>query len=197
MTYLGIYCVVGILIVLLQKWLTHRHPLFCDKVDQMVALASKLNESAQFPDGVPFYISAVRIIADGLAKIIAVIGWPIIAVNLLRRLKGHLDEEELEEVADEETAMDHGECTREITLDEIERIEQVCDSEYGAPSLAFGFLNNRWLEFKSQIEEGDVIWVYRYTPYPDQPFNAWSHGAEGYLIKRNGEVVAKILSNAG
>lgn len=193
MIYFLLYCIVGILLMILQQWISRQPPTLLDMVAQMEAYATRVIEKDQYPDGVPVLVSSARIIGESLAKIIGVLCWPVIAFNLLIRLK----ESRFPPDKGTEEETDHGTCICMVTLEEIERIEQIQNDGSEVPLPAFGFLNDRWLEFKAQVKEGDEIWAYRYTPYPGQPYDAWRHGAEGYLIKRNGKVVAKILSNAG
>jgi hypothetical protein len=189
-TYAIGYLVLGLAVVFLQRWVARANPSLQDKVSEMEAVARRHIESAQYPDGVPLSVSSPRIIGDALGFIIGVVAWPVVAFRLLQRLKGeNSDDSDVPTDAEE-----MGEFLREVTLEEVERIELV--SSTGAPNLPFGYLNSLWLNFKVQVKPGDTLWQYRYVPYEGQPLDAWRREAEGYAIMRNGVVIAKIFSNA-
>lgn len=191
MTYAIGYLVAGLAVVFLQRWVARANPSLQDKVSEMRIVARRHIESVQYPDGVPLSVSSPRIIGEALGFIIGVFAWPVVAFGLIQRLNGENDNDS-EDPADVE---EKGEFLREVTPDEVERIELV--SATGAPNLPFGYLNSVWLNFKEQLKPGDTLWQYRYVPFEGQPLDAWRHEAEGYAIKRNGVVVAKIFSNAG
>lgn len=187
------YLLVGIAVVFVSRWVSRVNPSFQDKLNAMRESARRHVEAELYPDGAPLYWALLRILGESVAFIISMLGWPLVAFGLIQRLKGkHIDD--ARGTADAQ-AEDKGELLREVTVEEVERIELVTAG--GAPNLPFGWLNPVWLTFKEQLKPGDTLWQYRYVPYEGQPLDAWSHEAEGYAIKRNGVVVAKIFSNAG
>lgn len=191
MTYVVGYLAVGLAVVLLQRWVARTSPTLQDNVSEMVDLARRQVESAQYPDGVPLSVSMPRVIGESLGFIIGVFCWPVVMFRFIQRLR----DESNQSVEVDTDVEEKGEFLREITPEEIERIELV--SAAGVPNLPFGYLNSIWLSFKQQLKPGDTVWQYRYVPYEGQPLDAWRQEAEGYAIKRNGIVVAKIFSNAG
>ena len=191
MTYVVGYLIVGLGVVFLHRWVTRLYPSLHDKVSEMETVGKRHVETVLYPDGVPLSVLMPRVIGVALAFILGIIVWPVVAFRVIQRLTGEGNNGANSNPDVEEK----GEFRQEITAEEVERIELV--SAVGAPNLPFGYLNSLWLNFKGQLKPGDTLWQYHYVPYEDQPLDAWCHEAEGYAIKRNGAIVAKIFSNAG
>lgn len=66
-------------------------------------------------------------------------------------------------------------------------IKQVRRSEVDAE---LGMLNQRWVDFRQEIQEGDEIWQFC------SPDKFWEKkcGRAGYSIVRNGEIVRSLVS---
>ncbi len=87
-TYIGIYCLVGLLVLALRAWLAHRRPTFWDTAEKMDKCAERGVDEYMYPDGVPFRLLAARRIATGLAMIVGILGWPAVVVALISRQLG-------------------------------------------------------------------------------------------------------------
>lgn len=85
MTYFMVYGAVGILMVAFQKWLFNKYPTREEEMCRIAEGCVKLAESMQHPEGMPFSDRSARFIGESIALIIAIVGWPVIAFNLLRR----------------------------------------------------------------------------------------------------------------
>lgn len=84
-TYIGIYCLVGLLVLALRAWLAHRRPTFWDTAEIMDKYAERGVDEYMYPDGVPFHLLAARRIGTGLAMIVGILGWPAVVVTLISR----------------------------------------------------------------------------------------------------------------
>lgn len=84
MIYFIAYGTIGILIVAIQKWIFNRHPTAEESLIQIV-------ESMQHLNGMSFSDRLARFIAESIALVIAIVVWPVIAFNLLRRFKKSTD----------------------------------------------------------------------------------------------------------
>jgi hypothetical protein len=79
---------------------------------------------------------------------------------------------------------------KKLTIEEAEQNHVVSDKRLGAEPVPFGFMNDQWLDFRGQIQEGDVLWEFR------NPIEFWEGlcGREGICIVREGEVIACIVT---
>ena len=78
------------------------------------------------------------------------------------------------------------------------KIEEAFDLEhqefYGKPRQTFGrksyFMEYKWNPFIAKMLKGDELWFYRL------PAEFWQHlqGHQGYVLIRNGKIVAKVMT---
>lgn len=56
--------------------------------------------------------------------------------------------------------------------------------------IPFGFANADWIEFKSLMQSGDELWFY------SSPQESWDElmGTEGYVIIREGKIIAEMVT---
>lgn len=86
-----------------------------------------------------------------------------------------------------------GNLASQCFVDDVELAELVADPLGAVPAVPFGHLNSAWEGFKSQMQPGDEIWSFQ---LPDAE-RTWSRRiARGYAIKRGGEIVAEVASEA-
>lgn len=78
----------------------------------------------------------------------------------------------------------------ELTLDEVEKRERVYDPLGMVPDLPFGFLNDRWVLFMSEIESTDEIWSFSARWSGD-----WRDDLrQGYALIRDGAIVKSFTT---
>jgi hypothetical protein len=79
---------------------------------------------------------------------------------------------------------------KRITIEECEIKHSVKIEELGPSPIPFGYINQRWLEFKSQIQDGDELWEF------SSPLATWKHlcGRAGICIVRNGEIIDSLVT---
>lgn len=87
MIYFMVYGAVGILMVAFQKWLFNKHPTREEELCRIADDCVKRAESMRHPDGMPFSDRSAHIIGESIALVIAIVSWPVIALNLFRRAK--------------------------------------------------------------------------------------------------------------
>lgn len=87
MIYLMVYGGIGILMVAFQKWLFNKHPTQEEELCRIAGDCVKRAESSRHPDGMPFSDRSAHIIGESIALVIGIVCWPVIALNLLRRVK--------------------------------------------------------------------------------------------------------------
>jgi len=85
----------------------------------------------------------------------------------------------------------------QLSPEEIEAREIVADPLGAVPDLPFGHLHSAWVSFKNQVQESDELWSFRSPACEDSNSTRWQHGAEGYALRRNGEIVKEFISAAG
>ena len=80
--------------------------------------------------------------------------------------------------------------TMKTSNEEAEQANLVEDERLGPQPVPFGFQNQRWLEFKGQIQEGDELWEFSSPP------ETWKNlrGRAGLSIVRNGEIVDSLVT---
>jgi hypothetical protein len=75
-----------------------------------------------------------------------------------------------------------------VEKDSIEEIEKrnLYPDDGRVPHVPFGFMNEKWLNFKRQAQGGDEIYFYITSR------ESWQNlaGRAGFILVRNGEVVA-------
>lgn len=78
---------------------------------------------------------------------------------------------------------------KEYTISELEAMHMYPD-DGRVPHVPFGFGNDRWQKFKSQVRDGDKIFALESSP------ESWKHlaGRAGYVLVRDGNIVAKIIT---
>ena len=79
---------------------------------------------------------------------------------------------------------------RKLTIEEAEKESLITDSRLGANPVVFGFINKRWVEFKSNLEPGDELFKF----YSPPPAKIGIHGLGGYEIIKNGKVIARLVT---
>lgn len=82
--------------------------------------------------------------------------------------------------------------SRKATVEEIEQeslahmiAENARTGTKRIPEVPFGFINVKWEQFKSRIQDGDEIW---YADHQWGPLDGWG----GWLLVRNEAIVAKL-----
>jgi hypothetical protein len=76
-----------------------------------------------------------------------------------------------------------------ITIEEAEKKNMVLDPRLGDKPISFGYLHEEWIKFKSQLKPGDELFEFFDPPPPGFP-----HGYGGYEIRRNGKVIATLIT---
>ncbi|MDQ7780518.1 MAG: hypothetical protein RDV41_12555 [Planctomycetota bacterium] len=74
------------------------------------------------------------------------------------------------------------------TVEECEKNYLVKDERLGPNPVPFGFQNQKWLELKQRMQEGDELWEYCSPPETWKAFC----GRAGVCVVRNGEVIDSI-----
>ena len=87
MIYFIAYGTIGILMVCFHKWLFNKHPTREEELCLIADDCVKRAESSRHPDGMPFSDRSAHIIGESIVLVIAIVCWPVIALNLLRRAK--------------------------------------------------------------------------------------------------------------
>ena len=81
--------------------------------------------------------------------------------------------------------------TGPISIEEIEKksLEEISECQ-SCPQVPFGYDNDRWLDFKSHYELGDVILYFSTSN------NSWEglYGREGYALVRAEAVIDMIIT---
>jgi len=193
MIYLLAYLLIGVALVVAQHLLARYRPTRVEHIMRVLENARRRRDAFEYPNGLPFSLWSADVVGKLLANGVAVITWPRVAVALVNRFRPPPPP-----WRPEPPDFTKGETYHEVlTVEEIEARERVDDESNGMIGVPFGYLNPVWLAFKAKLKEGDEICVYRYTPFPGQPWYAWwSHGAEGYALRRGGEVIEKIIAHA-
>jgi hypothetical protein len=70
------------------------------------------------------------------------------------------------------------------TVAEAEANNMVIDKRLGRQGVPFGFMNDRWNDFKALMIEGDELWYFNSDEYSWKLF----HGRTGYAIVRDATV---------
>lgn len=80
--------------------------------------------------------------------------------------------------------------THKTTIEEAERKHMVRDKKLGPEPVPFGFIHDRWVEFKSRFRAGDELWEF------SSPGKSWSRlaGRAGYCIVRKGRIIESIIT---
>jgi hypothetical protein len=105
----------------------------------------------------------------------------------------------------DKTKTHHGHSVKDwlikpVTIGEAEEEHKIPEewvAKYGCPTdsnncpLPFGYMNGKWVEMKSHMQEGDVLWTF------DSPLKYWQAlaGAEGIALVRNGEVIEILMTS--
>ena len=78
---------------------------------------------------------------------------------------------------------------KEYTIEELEAAHLSTD-DGRVPHVPFGFLNDAWNQFKSQILPGDKIFDFTTSP------ESWKKlaGRQGYVLVRDGVVIATFVT---
>ena len=78
---------------------------------------------------------------------------------------------------------------KEFTVAEVEALE-MCPDDGRVPHVPFGFMNDRWEEFKAQVQEGDKIVAF------SSDAESWVQmcGREGYHLVRDKGIVTEIIT---
>lgn len=70
-----------------------------------------------------------------------------------------------------------------VSIEDLER-------EHTRNGVVFGGVNQRWLSLKEQMQPGDELWFFN----SDQQSWASLAGRAGFVIMRNGEAVASMVT---
>lgn len=197
MQYFAAYCFIGMLATAVRYWLLKCHPTPNESLLQKVAQMNAGTRAGSYADGkVPALPRLVALIAEVVATGAGILAWPVVLYGLIQRHRYlHRDREWVQKEANELAANERR--IKQMSVTEIEAREMPVAGDSSAPALPFVFLNPAWLRFKVQIRDGDEIWLYEFHPYAGQALEAWKHGAEGYLLLRQGKEIARQISNAG
>lgn len=80
--------------------------------------------------------------------------------------------------------------TKKVSLEqaEIDYMEQ--DDRISSEPVPFGFFNHQWNELKSELQEGDELWLF------SSPKTSWMNmcGRAGICIVRDGKVVSSMVT---
>ena len=84
--------------------------------------------------------------------------------------------------------------TRELySLEKVENENMVTDPSFGDKPVVFGFLNYRWIDIKSKLENEDKIYKYtRVTKISDSNNGCME---EGFEIMRNNEIIFELRTS--
>jgi hypothetical protein len=74
------------------------------------------------------------------------------------------------------------------TIEEVEN-ENMHPDDGRVPHVPFGFVSQKWIEFKSQMQAGDKIYYYSSSP------ESWKNlaGREGYALFRGEQLIDEFL----
>lgn len=198
--YFSIYGVVGVIVTGFRHWLLTRRQTPTESLLKEVDAINNGTHPWMHEDGrVPLYLRVCVFSLEVFFGALSIIVWPFVLYRLVVRQRNLMREKKLElDLINEELAAirAHEKHVKRMSIAEIEARETFAECA-DVPALPFGFLNPGWLRFKSQIQTGDEIWLFEFTPFANQPFAAWRQGAEGYVLLRDGTEVARYLSNAG
>lgn len=79
---------------------------------------------------------------------------------------------------------------RQLTIEEAETRNMVCDSRLGNEEVPFGFMNKEWKTLITRMIEGDELWEF------NSPEDTWENlcGRAGIALVRNGEVIDTLIT---
>ena len=86
MDYFVAYCVVGIIVTVLGRWIVKNHSTDAG-ILRAIADDATNTVYAEEPIGRRFSSWSSKVMGTGIALAIGIIFWPILAVQLIRRLK--------------------------------------------------------------------------------------------------------------
>ncbi len=74
-------------------------------------------------------------------------------------------------------------------MEQAEKYILSYEPQLGSEPVPFGLQNDKWQEFKAQLQSGDELWLYR------SPDESWMHlwGRAGICIVRKKKVIADFL----
>lgn len=101
--------------------------------------------------------------------------------NRNRNSNPNSNPEDLEEIA---FALNDFELTRQVSIEEVERINLIQDPMEAVPNIPFGHCNARWVVFKDSLQNNETLWEFESTRSELKGVQAmW-----GYAVKRDGRV---------
>jgi hypothetical protein len=79
---------------------------------------------------------------------------------------------------------------KRTTVEEAEGKHLVTDARLGPKPVPFGFMNEKWVQFKGQLQEGDELWEFSSSA------ESWRHlaGRAGICIVRKGRIIDSIVT---
>ena len=80
--------------------------------------------------------------------------------------------------------------TKQITLEQAEIDFLVQDDRISPDPVPFGFNNHHWNQLKSELQDGDELWLF------SSPKKTWQNlcGRAGICIVRDGEVIKSMVT---
>lgn len=177
------YILIGALLMLLARWTAR--PSASESFDSVLY---KLH----YPPGTFLKDRCEEWLIQGLAHLLLIAVWPVLLPwGIYERLNPTrpyvLDDSP-------QFRANASNLTELVTVESVEARERIEDPLHAAPAMAFGHMNRTWEKFKTDIQSGDELW--RFSAPADK-----AHGTclsvRGYAIRRDGEIVAEIVSDGG
>lgn len=90
--------------------------------------------------------------------------WPIALYMKYKTLTGEKEYVVMEE--EHKFKVIHGDLLKQVSIQQVENLENVIDPLGAVPDLPFGHLNSAWVQFIEKVEDGDMLWSFTsiYTP---------------------------------
>lgn len=87
MIYFLAYFSLGIILVVLEPRLSRKYSTPEERLLRISEHCRRQIESRQYPNGLPFSDRSARVVGESIGLVVAIVVWPVIAINLLRRIK--------------------------------------------------------------------------------------------------------------
>lgn len=140
------------------------------------------------------YKILANLVAPALAALFILAVWPVALIMAAKWALDSRNQRRFEAEREERKKrppVEHSELRARMTLAEVEDREMVDDPLGAVPLVPFGHLFPAWQRFKSQLTDGDEIWVFEAEREDD-----WSQTvvSSGYAAVRNGRVIAHFTT---
>jgi hypothetical protein len=157
---------------------------------EWTSLKTEMARSTPFDRGSWKYWFEVNFLGAVAPPILAVVGvaaWPALILGLV-----HDNLAQRAQRKPETFTIKRRDLICQMTIQEIERIEQVVDPMSAVPPVPFGFLNPAWQRFTADMQPTDAIWSFS---------KEWMNGLRkenrtGYVLVRGRKVSANILTTS-